>query len=389
MRAIAIRDLASAARRELGLGRLARAATERVEPDDLRTGRWFSRALAGVVAHHGAAQSGAPRATPASTASDAARAIRRRACAEALVTGAAAAGSTTAATVVSAETEGLGGLVAIPLAAIAVVLEMLARSAIQVRMTCELGEVFGVRFDPDEPDELTRLFSLALGTMSGDAQGDRDRSVIERALSTDAKHAGRAIGGALLGESVIRNVVPFVGIVASAAQNARLTAKLGATVERYLGYRAALGAIHDRLAAHHADALPLFTEGVFHVFAADGRLEPAEVAILAHLVRTSATGATREITSAFVGDEAGWIQRLGAVDDGEARQLVMQGVRIAAALGAPVPAPTRAVVERAAAATHAPVGDLDALARDLASRGPRAVVDDSVPQSAVPLRAAA
>jgi hypothetical protein len=377
----------------LRAARAARAIAGRLRWDDLRTGRWFAHAVVGYVAHHEAERlrelegAAAERGDPAR-----AGAILRRACVEACLAGAAAAGSATAATVTSAETDGIGGIVSIPLAALTVLGEMLLRTAIHVRMTCELGDLYGLRFDPDDPTDLTHLYALAFRTVSHEGrEEDPGRGLVERVLATDVKHAGRALGGELLGESVLRNVVPFVGIAASAARNWQLTSQVGRTVQRYLAFRCALGDVVSSLEAKHADLVPLFVEGVWHVLVADGRLAPDEAALLAYLVRRGAADAREELTACFVSDEAGWIERLGEVHDAGAKRLLLGGLTIAAAMAGRTDRATRAVLSHVGRALGEPddPARLDALARRLEELGPmaaRGVLGERAP--AAGLRAA-
>src|SRR6185369_10863149 len=104
---------------------------------------------------------------------DRARSIVRWACAKAAVTGALSGAVSTTATVLTAETEGALGIVALPLAAFAIGGEMLVRAIIHVDLACELAEVFELRFDIDDRDVM-RLFSLVFAARKEKREGHED-----------------------------------------------------------------------------------------------------------------------------------------------------------------------------------------------------------------------
>ncbi|HEY8429208.1 MAG TPA: hypothetical protein VIL20_12565, partial [Sandaracinaceae bacterium] len=108
-----------------------------------------------------------------------ARTAVRRACVKVAVTGALSGAATTAAIVATAETDGIGGIVALPLGAVAVAGEMVARTVIHVDLACELAEVFGVGVD--DSDDIARLISIGVGAAGRDECDDLGKSEVKGA----------------------------------------------------------------------------------------------------------------------------------------------------------------------------------------------------------------
>ena len=83
--------------------------------------------------------------------SDQARSLIRRACLKAAASGAAAGSCSTAAAVLSAQTEGLATVVTVPFAAAAIGLEMGFRTMVHLDLACDLADAFDVPYDLARP----------------------------------------------------------------------------------------------------------------------------------------------------------------------------------------------------------------------------------------------
>ena len=312
---------------------------------DLRTGHWFDRLLTHYLRNR--------QARPVSFATegerqDACAGIMQRNAAEAAVLGAATAGVSTAAALIAADVP-WGGVAAVPLAAGAIAIEMMARAVLQVRMSCALADVWGVRFSPEDPDDLARLYALAF-----DVEEPRDdvyggTATIERlARSSRDTDVGNAIGAKLLSESILRNL-PFVGVLTSAAQSWRVTMRVGGAVTRYLRFRHALDDVLARVATHGPEALDTFIEGVWFIAISDERANDDETALLAHLVRMQPRERRRKLTARFVADADAWVARLARLPE-PAHDDVFAALQVAATMDGPLSPPEELLLARAAAA---------------------------------------
>jgi len=293
-------------------------------------------------------------------------AIIRRACARTAFTGAATAAIATTASVATAETAGAAGLLALPAAAVSIGVEAAARLMEHVRMSCEIAEIFGVQFDPDEPADLWSLLALTLGP---EEQG--------KAVASPGKHLrsfawmegqamGKRLGTRLLGESLLRNAVPFLDVVASSVTNWKLTRRLGDVVRRYARYRRAFD---DALAEGLAPHLDLLVPGAWFLFAADGSPTPEETALLAALLRRCDTAFLAHLDEALA-DDVAWLERLAEIPE-PSRAAFYYALEVSAAVDKRASLRERKLLRHAARALGLTVdeGHLDRMIRELDARG--------------------
>lgn len=312
-----------------------------------KPGGWFVK----LVSHYlkrNAAKAKEATAEDANAAELARKAIRW-ACVKSAVSGAAAGVVSTSATVFTAETEGLGGIVAGPVAALAIGGEMIYRAVLHVDLTCELARIFDVALDPDDDHDLWRLYALAFGTHHHAAETeDPGQELVHQVTHLEGEQVGEQIGKKVLGESVMRNIVPVVGIFSSAITNYLLTRRLGDTVRRYMRYQHALDAEGSRASRVCEDKLDLLIEGLWFIFSADGKLTPEEAAFLGHMLR-KLDPVTRHATMArFVEDELDWTVRIKTEVPEPMRETFMRVLEIAAAVDKEISLPERKVLRRAA-----------------------------------------
>ena len=78
--------------------------------------------------------------------------------------------------------------------------------------------------------------------------------VVSKVSDVEREQVGEQVGRKVLGESVARNVIPFVGIATSAVTNFLVTRRLGNTVRRYMRYERAM---HDAFAASIKEIPPV------------------------------------------------------------------------------------------------------------------------------------
>lgn len=343
-------SFAGALGKELGIG-------------EVRSGSWFSKLVMLYLRHHQARVGPSGHLDGEARAARARRAIRR-ACAKSTVTGVASGATSTGAALLTLHTHGVGAIVGVPAAAAGLVGEVLYRAVVHVDLTCELADLYGIHFDPDQPDDLLRLYSLIFGEDPPPAEGAQ--GLMDRVLRLGGDDVGLKIGTRLVSQALKRSAVPVMGVVTSGLSNLRLTRQLGDTVLRYIRYQRAL---QDLLAENldasgpHAD---LLIEGVWFALTADGQISTAEAAVLAWLVRQRPPLERAALGKLFVEDDEAWMRRLGEAP-AELRAGLYHALEVAASVDRAAQLPERRLLRRAARALGQEFDGarLDALARRL------------------------
>ncbi len=314
---------------------------------EVRSRGWFTKVVGFYLRRYQQKRVHAkPRAVSGKSAIDAAHGAILKACIKSAVTGASAGAVSTAATLFTAETEGLGGLVAVPVAAAAIGGEMLYRSFVHLDLTIELAEIFEVNFDPNDPDDLWRLYSLVFDTHDHD-ESDPGQELVSKVSDVEKDKVGEQIGRKVLGESVARNVIPFLGIATSAVTNFLVTRRLGNTVRRYMRYERAM---HDAFAQATVTChqyLDLLIEGMWFIFTADGTLAPEETATLAHMLDKLPASERALVQKRFVEDELEWADRIETIPE-SMRDHFLHALEVAAAVDKEISLPERKILRRAA-----------------------------------------
>jgi hypothetical protein len=267
-------------------------------------------------------------------ASDAERIIRKTAL-QSAVLGTGAAAVTTTASVWTAETQGIAALLTVPAAAVAMVGDLALRAWITIEMSCDIAALFGVRFDPDDPSDLARLYAVALEAVSHPDEPDetdaRGHELLEHLVPAHSEDISTSIGSMLGNETLVRNVVPVVGLFTSGVSSYYLTRHLGEASMRYARGRRALTDVFDEVEKFAPDARDLLIEGAWFVFTADGMLDAHEAAILSHFVHCRPADLRTDLLNHMRDDEAGWLERIERLPQ-EARQPFMRALETAAAL---------------------------------------------------------
>jgi uncharacterized tellurite resistance protein B-like protein len=314
-----------------------------------RRGGWYTKLVTRYMKRNIAQQR--MRAAVTSTETPHARALSaiRWASAKSALSGAASGLLTTGATLFTAETEGLGAVIAGPIAALAIGSEMIFRTILHVGLTCELAGIFEVEFDPDDDDDIWRLYALAFGTHQHDDESeDPGKKLVSEVTQVEGSEVGETIGQRVLGESVMRNIVPVLGIFTSALTNYLMTRRLGDTVRRYMRYQHSLDAEGSYAVLHCRQSLDLLIEGMWFIFSADGKLTPEEAAFLAHMLKKLDPLQRRAVIARFVEDELDWTIRIKAEVPEDLRDLFMHVLEVAAAVDKEVGLPERKILRRAA-----------------------------------------
>jgi len=276
-----------------------------------RRGGWYTKLVAHYLKRNAAKVAQRSALAEGESAAVRARSAIRWACVKSAISGATSGVVSTGATLFTAETEGLGGLIAGPVAALAIGAEMIFRALLHVELTCELAAIHDVEFDPSDDDDLWRLYALAFGT-HGHEEGSEDpgKQLVSEVTHAEGEQVGEKIGKRVLGESVMRNIVPVLGIFTSAITNYLVTRNLGHTVRRYMRYQHALDREGSDATAACRAHLDLLIEGMWFIFSADGKLTPEEAAFLAHMLRKLDPFERRAVIARFVEDDIDWTVRI-------------------------------------------------------------------------------
>lgn len=308
---------------------------------------WFTRVAAWYLKRRYGQSREAVAVMDSRTETERAHAVIRMACVKSALTGATAGVLSTSATVLTAETEGLAAIVTVPAAAFAIGGEMFYRAIVHLQMTCDLADIFEVPIHPDDPADFWRIYALAFRAEKERGEEDPDKALVERIVDVESHEVGESIGSRLVGESVMRNLVPFAGIAVSSISNWRMTRRVGDTVRRFYRYQRALNDAFEEAAHVCAAHMDLLVEGFWYIFTADGNLNDEEAAVLASLLDRLDPVMRAAVTQRFGEDEGEWADRIEAVPEGM-RDAFMHALEVAAAVDKEVTLPERKVLRRAA-----------------------------------------
>ncbi len=275
--------------------------------------------------------------------------IIRIACAKAALTGALSGAVTTTSVVATAETEGVGGIVALPLAAAAVAGEMATRTVFHVDLACELAELFDVSVG--NPADVARLLSVTFGRAVGKEVEDLGQSSIED-VTVDRESVVENAAQALVGESVLKNALPFVAVVSSAVMNVIVTRRIGRMLQHAFRYEREMVSAFRIAQNTCGSVIDLLIEGLWFVFTADGKLTAEETLCLAERLDDLDEETRRRVTARFTDDESDWLKRVEQGVIPESRESFLRVLEIAAALDKSLSLPEDKILRRAAAALH-------------------------------------
>ncbi len=327
---------------------------ERLYPESVATEEaprrgWFTR----MVTRYVAARARHPRKRDFAhhNAHELAHAATRLACIKSALTGVATGVVSTGASIITAETAGTGGFIAVPVAGLTIGGEMLVRSLLHLDLTWDLAEIYGVEIDPTDDDDIWRLYALAFKTHDHDEESeDPGKQLVHEVSHVEGEEVGDKIGRQVLGEGVMKNVLPFVNVFYSAIINYRRTKHLGDTIRHYMRYQRALGDAFAKATTLCADHLDLLLEGFWFIFSADGKLLPEEAAILAHLLRRLPEVERHAVMQRFVDDEYDWSRRIADEVPEPIRDAFLHALEVAASVDKNVSLPERKILRRAARA---------------------------------------
>ncbi len=311
----------TAAARRLDLGML-RTALQHLDGAALKDGTWFKKLIADHVKKHQAAVHAATweAAYPGLDAEARAERHITQVAFKASAAGALASAGASTGELLSLVTEGLGAPVGVPAAMLSMGLEATYTALLQIDLACDLASIHGVPFDPDDAGEIATLFAVALevemkakaketGPVGGPEKTEAE-GLTARLLDLEESEVATRIGRKLIEDSVMKNVVPFVGVAISARWNYVATRLLGAKANRYLRYRGAIRRAFARVACGPSVDPMLLIEGAWLIATSDGEPTHEEVMAIALLAEALGRGEKLDVSAARMDDEDEWLDRL-------------------------------------------------------------------------------
>jgi hypothetical protein len=265
----------------------------------------------------------------------------RRVAVKAAAAGAFASAGASTGELLSLFTDGIAAPIGVPAAVLSMGLEAAYTALLQIDLACDLGLIYGIPFNPDDVGEIATLFGLAL-ELDVYAKRKRDedeeheekpKGLTQRLIHLEEGEIATRIGRKLLEESVMRNIIPVVGIGISARWNFVATSKLGAKVKKYMRYRRAIRASVSKLELGEEIDPAVLVEGAWLLGTVDGEAGHEEMLAIAAVMDLLTPAQKSAITgvATFGDNEEAWFAKLGSVDKAMHRPLLDTLYLVAAA----------------------------------------------------------
>jgi hypothetical protein len=246
--------------------------------------------------------------------------VARRAAA----TGAIASVGASTGELLSLFSEGLAAPVGVPATMISMALEAGYTSLLQIDLVCDLASIYGVPFDADDIGEVATLFGLALGIEIKETKrkeevkpGDVDapQGLTAKLIELEDGDIATRIGRKMLEDSVIKNIVPVLGVGIAARWNYVATRRVAAAAKKYIRYRCALHHALARLDLSGVTDPAVLVEGAWLLATVDGDAGHEEVMAVAVIMDSLPEDQRKalELDRALGDDEEQWFEDLARV----------------------------------------------------------------------------
>jgi hypothetical protein len=303
--------------RRLDLGML-RLAAKHLNGPALKDGSWFKNLIAEHAQDHHKAISAATWDTlyPGLDAETRAERHIAQVARRASMAGVLAACGASTGELLALVTEGLATPVGVPAAMLSMGLEGAYTALLQIDLACDLASIYGVPFDPNDAGEIATLFAVALEVAEkkpekkSGAEKTEAEGLTARLLDLEEGEVATRIGRKLLEESVMKNIVPFVGIGISARWNYVATRRFGQKTNRYVRYRRAIRRAFSKVDCSAVADPMLLVEGAWLLSTSDGGPTHEEVMAIALLAEALGRGEPIDTSKARVDDEDDWLDRV-------------------------------------------------------------------------------
>ena len=252
------------------------------------------------------------------------RAQRRidRMLVRATVAGIAGAAGATTAEVMSLATEGAAALAAFPIAVAAVGADMIYTTALQIDLAFDLASIYGVPFAHDDVGEISTLLALALGVDlvseptrhdKPSQPGDTKPWRVVRQMQRDdfAQRVGREV----VLQSVLRNVIPVVGVLVSAGWNQVVLRRYANQVHTAVRQRQAIVRACRTVNLGEQRTARAILDGAWLLATSDGGIDHQEALALSTLIDSLTFPQRIDVTEAsFPDDEEEWFDKVQTLD---------------------------------------------------------------------------
>lgn len=281
----------------------------------------------------------------------------RRMLTRATVAGVAAAAGASSAEVLSIVGKGLTAVGAVPLGLLTVGAEMVYTTAIQIDLAFDLASIHGVPFERDDVGEISTLLALALGVALVEEPTRHDKPIepgetkmwrVMRQMQRD--DFAQSVARGVVRQAVLRNAVPVVGIIISAAWNQIVLRRFAEQVHTAVRQRLAITRACQDMHLGEPRTARIILDGAWLISTADGDLGHHESLVLATLIDSLPLPQRMPADEAsFCDDEEEWFARIHGLDD-NARHVLLDVLSLVASADGTLNTPERRFLRRAARA---------------------------------------
>ncbi len=315
-----------------------------------------------------------------------AEARMRRMLTRATVAGVLSAAGASTAEVLSVAGEGITALGAVPLAVLSVGAEMVYTTAIQIDLAFDLAAIYGVPFAEDDVGEISTLLALALGVDLVEEPTRHDKPVAPGETKPwrvmrqmQRRDFAQQVGRGVVRQAVLRNVVPVVGVLVSAAWNQIVLRRFANQVHTAVRQRVAITEACRSLHLGEPRTARIILDGAWLIATADGDVGHYESLVLARLIDSLPVPQRIDATEAsFSDDEEEWFGRILGLDDAS-RTALLDVLSLVASADGSLKTPERRFLRRVARALgrELDLAELEASMTRLRQGEPRAAESGS------------
>jgi tellurite resistance protein len=195
----------------------------------------------------------------------------------------------------------------------------------QIDLAFDLASIYEVPFAPDDVGEISTLLALALGVELVNEPSRHDKAdkaeddgetkpwrVVRQMQRTDfAKRVSKAV----IQQSVLRNIVPVVGVVVSAVWNQIYLRRFAEQVHNSVRQRLAILRACRGVQLGDPATARIILDGAWLMATADASLGHYEALALSTLIDSLTLPQRIAVHDAsFTDDEEGWFKRVAALD---------------------------------------------------------------------------
>jgi tellurite resistance protein len=286
-----------------------------------------------------------------------AQARMRRMLTRATVAGIGAAAGASTAEVLSIAGEGIAALGAIPLGLLSVGAEMVYTTALQIDLAFDLASIYGVPFAHDDVGEISTLLALALGVDLVEEPHVHDKPVapgetkmwrVMRQMQRE--DFAQSVGKGVVQQAVLRNAVPVVGVIVSAAWNQIVLRRFANQVHTAVRQRVAITRACRDMHLGDPHTARIILDGAWLIATSDGSLGHHESLVLATLIDSLPVPQRIDAGEvSFSEDEEEWFVRMATLDEA-ARGVLVDVLSLVASADGALVTPERRFLRRVAKA---------------------------------------